>query len=149
MPLDDSPSLDTVAQGYKEPPPIPPNRFELTPGRKRLYVLGLLMLLILLALFVFNGSQINLLTATTAVGAVNGQVIDEKNQPAQAEVLVLGFSQPIKTDEQGRFSLSGVPAGQHTLVAGYQGSAREIPVTIIADQVVELGQIQLVSTAVP
>jgi hypothetical protein len=149
MPFDDSPSLDTVAHGFQELPPPPPKKTWLTPGRKRLYALGLVMVLALLALLIFNGSQDNLLSRTKALGAVSGQVLDEKDQPAQAEVLILGVLGPTKTDAQGKFVLSGLPAGQYTLVAGYQGSAREFPVTIITDQVVELGSLRLVSTAVP
>ena len=51
-------------------------------------------------------------------GAIVGSILDEGGRPlVGAEVSVAGLT--TNTDAQGRFRLTGVPSGTHTIVASY------------------------------
>lgn len=146
MSFEDSPSLETISQGM---PTKPGKDFKFSPGRKRLWTFGLIVVMILIGSLLANWVNTNSKAQVASVGALRGQTIDENGKPIEAEVLVMGYAGVVKTDTQGKFEISGVPVGQHIVVAGYQGGAREFTFTVIANKVIDIGQIQLVSTAMP
>ena len=105
--------------------------------------------MILIALIIANLTQSNNLALLTGTGSVSGQVVDENNQPVQAEVILFGQKNAIPTGPDGRFELKNVPRGKQSLVVGYQGMAREVPFNAVVGQAVDIGQIQVVTTQVP
>jgi hypothetical protein len=144
MPLEDSPSVETVAHGI--PAPQPPG---MTPGRRRLWAAAGILGLVLIALVIANLGRGNNLATLTGTGSVSGQVVDENNRPVQAEVILIGQKNAIPTGPDGRFELKNVPSGLQSLVVGYQGTAREVPFNAVVGQIVDIGQIQVVATQVP
>ena len=73
-----------------------------------------------------------------STGALVGKVLNEKGDPlVGAEINLAGIT--AKTDEQGRFRVSGAPTGSHTVVASYLSAladAREV--TIEAGKTTEI-----------
>ena len=70
-------------------------------------------------------------------GTVTGRVTDAGlNTPIQeTQVLVVGTARGTQTDAQGRYTISGVPAGAHSIMARRVGySPRTVPVTVVAGQ---------------
>jgi len=70
-----------------------------------------------------------------AAGVIRGRVVDPKGQPLKfAFVTVTGADSTSLTDENGEFTLSGVPAGEHVLNVEYAGlDPYSLPV-IVEDQ---------------
>jgi TonB-dependent starch-binding outer membrane protein SusC len=69
-----------------------------------------------------------------SVGSVTGQVTDQTTQrPVQAvQILVTGMQRGAQTDENGRYTIVGVPAGTHTIQArrvGYSPRSQTVTVT--------------------
>ena len=85
----------------------------------------------------------------SGTGRIEGQVVNESGRPLHAQIFIIHTDLVATTDAEGYFSLQGVPAGEQTLVVGYQGVGREYPVTVPADGVVDMGQIRFISTRVP
>jgi len=88
---------------------------------------------------------------TTANGSVQGRVIDQAGEPIMsATVLVVGLDLETETGADGRFVLSAVPSGTHTIEArtgGYSIDTRE-GVTIASGSAIEV-DFQLVALEVP
>src|SRR5690606_20663165 len=73
-----------------------------------------------ISLFLFLAMLTNLAFAQT--GSISGQVIDETNEPViGASILLSGTTIATSTDENGNYTLSGVPAGNQTLIIRYIG----------------------------
>jgi TonB-dependent receptor len=100
-----------------------------------------------LALFI---SASLLFIANTAVAqTVTGEVTDEsKRVPFKgALVSIEGVQRSTSTDDRGRFRLTNVPAGSHTLVISYVGAAdTRVPITVSADGLA-MGQVVIGATA--
>lgn len=89
-----------------------------------------------------------LLSAISAIsqGTITGRLLDASNSEAliAATVTVEGTKQGGTTDTEGKFSVSGVPAGEQTLVISYIGyTDTKLTVTIANGQTVDLGDINL------
>jgi hypothetical protein len=80
---------------------------------------------------------------------VTGSVVNERNEPVQADVIIVGTRIKAKGDADGRFILRSVPEGRFDLIVSYQGSGREFLVDVVKGQPVDLGLIELVSTVEP
>ena len=70
-------------------------------------------------------------TAQQTTGAIVGTVLDEQGNPlVGAEVTIANLNRVTVTDEQGRFRLTGIPSGPHSVLVIYLGAlaadAREI-----------------------
>jgi TonB-dependent receptor len=77
-----------------------------------------------------------LLASVVQAQTVTGEVTDEsKRIPFKgALVSIEGVQRSTSTDDRGRFRLTNVPAGDHTLVISYVGTAdTRIPITVTAD----------------
>jgi hypothetical protein len=71
--------------------------------------------------------------APLANGVVNGRVVDAKSAPLPGvTVVVEGTTLGATTNEEGVFSISNVPTGQHTLVYSSVGfSTARVSVTVL------------------
>src|SRR5262245_36841633 len=71
------------------------------------------------------------LNTTISTGKITGRVT-EKGQPVQfANVIVLGTKQGIATDENGRFTIAGVPVGAAKIqvqATGYDKVVKDVQV---------------------
>jgi hypothetical protein len=143
MSLEDSPSLEEFKHGQPERLP--------DPGRAkrkiRATILGLVVLVLVLGGINILNSPLG--QSIKGMGRVEGRVIDEKSQPAKADVLILGTTILVQTDPNGRFSLSEVPAGMQSLVITYQGQGVEERIEINAGQTTILSDIKIEATAQP
>lgn len=75
-------------------------------------------------------------------GRITGKLIDaSNNEPlSYANVALAGTSIGSITDEEGMFTLSGIPAGEHTLAMRYVGyNTKEINVTVTAGETTDVG----------
>jgi hypothetical protein len=111
------------------------------PYEARWTIIGLLLLLFLPLSF------LNLVPRETferwaGTGIVTGSVVDARDQPAQATVLVVKSDLTTTTDAQGRFELRGVPAGERQLVVGLTVSGVEYRVRVVAGQVTDVGPLR-------
>jgi hypothetical protein len=78
-----------------------------------------------------------------ATGTVRGQVVDGRHPATEAQVTLVGAGRGGVVDEQGWFTLSGVPVGPYPLRVLLLGRApRTIPVTV-RPGVNDLGRIQV------
>ncbi|HET8737173.1 MAG TPA: TonB-dependent receptor [Pricia sp.] len=78
-------------------------------------------------------------------GTVTGTVTDNSQMPLLGvNILIKGSRQGTQTDENGRFGLSGIENGDHTLVISYIGfRTREIPISITSNETNDLGALVL------
>ena len=76
--------------------------------------------------------------AAQTTGAIVGNILDEGGRPlVGAEVSVAGLT--TNTDAQGRFRLTGVPAGTHTIVASYLSALADAKaVTVLSGQTADV-----------
>lgn len=84
-------------------------------------------------------------------GSVNGVVIDEDTDEALigANVVLEGTAIGTITDVEGRFALSGLPAGKQMLTVSYVGyDPLEYAVTIVVNETKDLGTIDITSSAI-
>ncbi len=85
--------------------------------------------------------QLRVLFGTVQPGRIVGRVLDGATEDpvATAAVSVVGRPQEAQSDRQGRFALSGVPAGEHSIEVRRIGYASlRYPVTVIRGLTTEL-----------
>jgi hypothetical protein len=143
MPHEDSPSIESFTEGTPEPTP------QSISGRKRLWItIGILALLVLL-LLAGNLLRSHSFTSQSGSGNVVGQVVDDQNQPIQAEAFLFGSKTIIKSGLDGHFELHQAPAGTQNLVITYQGGAKQFPIVIKNGEILDVGIIHMSATAEP
>jgi hypothetical protein len=144
MPLEDSPSLENYSGGTLPDGPGPASRQKVV----RLVILALTVLAVVLGIANFlNSADLAVFTAT---GTVTGLVVDNHGSPLPADIYILGGVRiEAKANQDGSFSVSGVPAGQRSVFAGYQGVGSEVPFDLPAGGVVNVGKIEIVETSMP
>jgi hypothetical protein len=143
MPLEDSPSLDVYKEGMPEKLPDQNLRH-----RQLLVVMGILLAIILIVEGVnFLRSPLGVILRGQAT--LQGQVVNQLGQPIPAEIIVLETRKSVVAGNDGRFVMDNVPAGQISVVAGYQGTGVEIPVSLNAGSNFDMGEIRLAATAIP
>jgi TonB-dependent receptor len=73
-------------------------------------------------------------------GALVGSVLDDRGNPlVGAEVMVANSGLVTKTDEQGRFRLTGIPAGAQSVVASYLSTLADVrPINVESGQTINL-----------
>ena len=76
-------------------------------------------------------------------GAIEGKIVDELQQPLQAEVMVLGHPGTVWTDETGYFMLESIPSGSRTLLVGYMHAAQARQVVVNSGSTADLGLLQI------
>ena len=143
MGMDESPALESYAEG------LPPPPSDSTAGRCWLRVVVAALALVAVGLIAFGALRDSADAWLRGTGVVTGTVVDAANAPVTAEVYVVQSDIEGVTDNQGRFELVGVPAGERSIVVAYQGMGHEFPITVVAGGTVDLGAIRVVATAVP
>lgn len=135
--MERSPSLEEYKDGMPEQLP--------DSSRRRRRVWGAIVALAVLALVfgVVNLARSGAFARLAGVGGVKGAVVDEQNQPLQAEIFVLGTNLSAQADASGYFEIQNVPAGRQTLVIGYLGKGTEIEVRVAGGETRDLGKIQV------
>lgn len=101
-----------------------------------------------LALLVISALSM-LATPALLAQTVTGEVTDvSKRVPFKgALVSVEGVQRSTSTDERGRFRLTNIPAGSHTLIISYVGTAdTRVPITVDADGLA-MGQVAIGAVA--
>ena len=143
MPHEDSPAIESFTEGVPEPVQEPISR------RKRLWVI--IAILVLLALLLLAGNMLHSrsLSPKSGSGIVVGQVVDDHNQPIQADVFILGSKTTIKSGVDGQFELRNAAAGSQDLVVTYQGGAKEFLIMIKNGETLDMGSIRMAATAEP
>jgi len=118
-------------------------------GRGRTWIVIAILVLVLLALVVVNYSDNRIFTSIRATGGVSGIVVDENGNGVLAEIMVIGTDVSVLSEETGRFVINDIPEGERILVVGYDATGWQYPVTILAGQVIELGEFSVVTTDTP
>jgi hypothetical protein len=142
-PIQDFPSISEVEehieQGAKPgPPKIPWTR----------WVIGFLAILIL-AMWISVSIPGSLTATLSSKGGISGRVVNEKSTPIPADISVLRTDLQTAADTGGSFSLQNIPAGSHSVIIGYGGVGVEFPVLVEAGKTIDLGQIEVETTALP
>ncbi len=138
MPFDESPSLNDFRRGT-------PDSSDIYTRRRRQMMLGGLLLLLLLVLATMNFLQSSLADELGGRGEVVGLIVDERGNPTQAEIYVIGTDLIASTSGEGVFSLPDVPAGVQKLAVVDDNGGVEYEVTVVAGDTVDIGQVALVN----
>ena len=133
MSLNNSPSLQDFS-------PIESDRKP--QGKKSRWVVIAVLFVIVVALALFNFLRSDQSALLRGAGSISGRVVDMDGMALeQAEVFLENGNSSVWTDINGRFLLADVVAGEHTLVAGYEGIGVEHAVTVAAGTLVDAGTI--------
>jgi hypothetical protein len=144
MSFDESPSLDQFQNGMPENLPNPNERAK--KFRILLLVTALIVALIGFSVVLKDTHALENLTAT---GVVRGRVVDENGQPFHGRIFILGTQLISKTDANGNFELSRVPAGERTLIVADDLIGRDFPIQVTAASELQMGEIRFEPTAMP
>jgi hypothetical protein len=143
MSLENSPSLNEYRLGLPERPP------DLSARRRRWLIIGILVLLVISIWLLNIFSKSTVFQVVTGTGNIAGRVVGPGGAPVQAEVFVPGTNIKTQTDQDGRFALQNVPAGEHSLIVGLEVSGYEFPLNVQAGESLDLGDLRIVSTPGP
>jgi len=143
MAYEDSPSLENFEQGLPEE--LPGSDGNHKSLWKVIVALGVLVLVLGAVNFLKSGTMAKI----RGTGKVQGVIVNEAEEPIQAEIFVPGTTISAKTDQAGRFEVVGVPSGERSIVVAYAGSAWEYPVQVLAGEVVNMGKLHFMTTVVP
>ncbi len=133
----DSPGFDDYDGGM----PVEPESSEVKSRKRWLLLSGLFIAALVLGLAnLFLSGQDGFVLGR---GELAGRVVDELQQPVQAEIVILGQKKTTRTDEDGYFQLESIPSGRRTLLVGYLYTAQARPVEIKPGDMVDLGMIQI------
>ncbi len=133
----DSPGFDNYESGM----PVEPESPEVRARKRWLLLSGLFIMALALGLAnLFLSGQSGLVLGK---GELAGRVVDELQQPVQAEIMILGQKMSAWTDEDGYFTIDSIPSGRRTLLIGYLYTAQARPVEVNPGEIVDLGMIQI------
>lgn len=116
-------------------------------SRLRMLITVLFIIIVLLTLFLLIRGEG--LKTNNGNSSITGIVQTVDGQGVEAEVFIIGGNHSTYSSSDGSFQLDGISAGEHTLIAGYQGMGVEIPVNIQAHSVMDIGIIQVEATVMP
>ncbi len=146
MSLEDSPTLGNDFQ-WEDNPELeesgPPK------GQRTARIVIAALVIIGLILGGINFLQSDTGAQLAGKGSISGFAVNEADLPVAVEVFVVGHSIEVQSDDDGNFSLDGIPAGEQIIVIGYQGMGHEFPVSIIPGEDVSLGQVRVIETELP
>lgn len=142
MNFEQSPSLRDFKNGLRQDLP---SKKGLT--RQQWIILVLLIMVIALAALVWVRSDSNQLVR--GVGSVRGMIVDDRGQPFQGEIYVLGTEIVATSDPGGFFQVNGVPAGRQYLIVADQRIGHEFQIAVLPGEVLDVGTLRFVSTATP
>ncbi len=143
MALENSPSLKEFEDG------IPQNLSDPSKKKNRIRKI-LLVLAALLILFVgFSFLQSNAAELLAGKGSLSGLVLDDKGQPFQGYIFILGTELESQTDAEGLFLIENIPAGARILIVANDHAGYEFPALVEAGKTTDIGQLQFITTALP
>lgn len=143
MSLEDSPAVEIFKEGLSAKLPDPGGQRR----RLRAVILGLLLVVLVLGGIQLFNSPVGVMLRGT--GQVQGRVLDERDQPIPADILILGTQRTTRCDANGAFVLGDVPAGKVSLVAMYRGQGIEQVIQLEVGAVLNVGDLRVVATALP
>ncbi|MCP4140269.1 MAG: carboxypeptidase regulatory-like domain-containing protein [Chloroflexi bacterium] len=143
MALENSPSLKEFEDG------IPQNLSDPSKKKNRLRKI-LLTLFALLVLFIsFSFFQSSAAELLAGKGSLSGLVLDDKGQPFQGDIFILGTELETKTETDGYFLLENIPAGARILIVANDHAGYEFPTLVEAGKTIDIGQLQFITTVLP
>lgn len=143
MGFENSPKIDEFSGG------IPPKLIDQKSRRRWFWLLFSILSLLLIALLTVRLIQSGGVDLLKSTGSISGMIVDEGGEPVQAEIIVFNTDRYAVTESDGKFILDDVPTGNQVVVVGYQGAGFEFPVQVNAGVSTSMGQIQILTTAVP
>ena len=142
MQIDESTSFDEF-QGNK------PKR-QIDPARQRKFRIVLIALALLVGVTAIATilKSTNALDVIKGTGTITGSVVDENGQPFHGDIFILGTDLSVKTDLSGAFEISGVPAGEQSLIVADELIGREFTVRVNSPSILQMVQIRFQPTAI-
>jgi hypothetical protein len=135
MPLENSPSLDDFSKGLLEESTTPTSKKSAT----RILIYSLLGLFC--ALGIASLLKSNTFVQTTNYGSVSGYIVNTFDQPVSAEVFIPSLDKTCTADNNGYFILENIPAGEYSLIIGYNYVGNEYPISIAPGTNITLGEL--------
>ncbi len=133
MSLNNSPSLQDFSPIESDQKPQ---------GKKSIWIVIAVLFVMVVGLALFNFMRSESSAVLRGAGSIGGRVVDmQGNALEQAEVFLGNGSPSTWTDINGKFLLENATAGEHVLVAGYEGIGVEHTVTVTAGRLVDVGTI--------
>ena len=133
MSLNNSPSLQDFSPIESDQKPQ---------GKKSSWIVIAVLFLVVVGLAIFNFMRSESSAVLRGAGSIGGRVVDmQGNALEQAEVFLGNGNPSTWTDANGKFLLENVTAGEHVLVAGYEGLGVEHGVVVSGGTFVDLGTI--------
>lgn len=142
MNFEQSPSLKDFQNGLREDLP---SKKRLTPQ----HVIILLLLVAVIALAALVWARSDSAQLVRGAGSVKGYVVDDRGQPFQGEIYILGTDVAGITDTNGFFQVNGVPAGKQYLIVADQRIGHEFQIAVLPGEILDVGTLRFVSTATP
>lgn len=142
MNFEQSPSLKDFQNGLRED--LPPKK-RLTPHQTIIGILLIIVLLLAALVWVRSDSA----QLVRGAGSVKGFVVDDRGQPFQGEIYILGTEIVGVTDSNGFFQVQGVPAGKQYLIVADQRIGHEFQIAVLPGEILDVGTLRFVSTATP
>ncbi|MFN7035792.1 MAG: hypothetical protein ACK4SN_05445 [Bellilinea sp.] len=142
MNFEQSPSLKDFQNGLRED--LPPKK-RLTPQQTIIGILLIIVLLLAALVWVRSDSA----QLVRGAGSVKGFVVDDRGQPFQGEIYILGTEIVGVTDSNGFFQVQGVPAGKQYLIVADQRIGHEFQIAVLPGEILDVGTLRFVSTATP
>jgi hypothetical protein len=143
MGFEDSPSISEYAHGLSA------NLSDPNRNKRRAWIVIAILSFIVLFLSVIAFLQSNSFAISGGTGTLTGRVISERNQPIEAEIIILGTEIKETTNKDGNFIILGVPSGNRSVAILYRESGWEYPITIYPGQVMDMGEIKFIPTTEP
>jgi|JI7StandDraft_1071085.scaffolds.fasta_scaffold97838_2 hypothetical protein len=120
------------------------------PARRRVFRIILVSLTLLVGVIAVTTllKNTNTLDILKGTGTITGTVIDEKGQPFHGNIFILGTNLSTKTDANGAFEISGVPAGDQILIVADEFIGRDFTIQVVSASRMQMGQIKFQPTAI-
>ena len=143
MSFENSPSLEEFEDG------IPQKLSDPSAKKKRLrtIIFGLLGVVILFVGVSF--AQSNAANILVGKGTISGVALNDKKQPFNGYVFIIGTDLETTTNEDGSFIIENVPAGSRSLVIANETAGYEFPVDVVAGKNTNIGELKFTATATP
>ncbi len=142
MQIDESSSFEEF-QGKKPPRKYDPVKLQ----RFRVILIATTLIVGVMAVTALLKNT-NALDVLRGTGTITGSVVDDNGVPFHGDIFILGTDLSTKTDDSGQFEISGVPAGEQTLIVADEFVGHEFTVQVPSASQLQMGQIRFQSTAV-
>ena len=143
MPLEDSPSIDQFKNGIPDNLPSPSDQKKIVN-----YIIYTLVVLIII-LGGLSLLKTNNRLQLAGSSAISGYAVNEYDQPVSAEVFISGANEYVIADVNGYFQIKGIPAGDYSIIVGYNYVGSEYPVKVNAGENTNMGYLKAPSPHKP